>query len=97
LEKFRADPSRFVKTASPASISSAPAAAGTEYVCPMHAQIVRSEPGSCPIQAHLRHARPNVTAEVYMQEIPASVRAAVESLDQKLTGCSRKLPSIEPN
>jgi Cu+-exporting ATPase len=27
----------------------APAAARVEYVCPMHAQIVRSEPGSCPI------------------------------------------------
>jgi integrase len=37
------------------------------------------------IQAHLRHARPNITAEVYMQEIPASVRAAVELLDRELT------------
>jgi Cu+-exporting ATPase len=27
----------------------APAAAQAEYVCPMHPQIVRSEPGSCPI------------------------------------------------
>src|SRR5262249_39198626 len=26
-----------------------PAAARTEWVCPMHPQIVRSEPGSCPI------------------------------------------------
>jgi integrase len=50
------------------------------------------------IQAHLRHARPNVTAAVYMQEIPASVRAAVESLDQKLTTVERKdVGSIEPN
>jgi integrase len=36
------------------------------------------------IQAHLRHSRPNVTAEVYMREIPASVRSAVESLDALL-------------
>lgn len=36
------------------------------------------------IQAHLRHSRPNVTAQIYMQEIPVSVRAAVESLDQLL-------------
>jgi hypothetical protein len=50
------------------------------------------------IQAHLRHARPNVTADVYMQEIPASVRAAVESLDQKLSSVRPKaIPSIEPN
>jgi hypothetical protein len=50
------------------------------------------------IQAHLRHARPNVTADVYMQEIPASVRAAVELLDQKLTSVQpRPIESIEPN
>lgn len=36
------------------------------------------------IQAHLRHARPDVTAAVYMQEIPATVRAAVEDLDSTL-------------
>ena len=50
------------------------------------------------IQAHLRHARPNVTAEVYMQEIPASVRDAVESLDQKLiAGSPKTAVAIEPN
>ena len=38
------------------------------------------------VQAHLRHSRPNVTAEVYMQEIPTSVRSAVELLDRKLSG-----------
>lgn len=36
------------------------------------------------VQAHLRHATPAMTIGVYMQEIPASVRAAVESLDRKL-------------
>jgi len=36
------------------------------------------------IQAHLRHAQPNVTAEVYMQAIPESVRQAVEGLDRLL-------------
>jgi integrase len=36
------------------------------------------------IQAHLRHAQPNVTAEVYMQAIPESVRTAVDSLDKLL-------------
>jgi len=38
------------------------------------------------IQAHLRHATPIMTAGTYIQEIPASVRAAVESLDVKLLG-----------
>lgn len=51
--------------------------------CATHMQHVGSVKD---VQAHLRHARPNVTAEVYMQEIPASVRAAVESLDLKLSG-----------
>ncbi len=36
------------------------------------------------IQAHLRHAQPHVTADVYMQAIPESVRKAVESLDRLL-------------
>ncbi len=49
------------------------------------------------IQAHLRHARPNITAEVYMQQIPASVRAAVEMLDQKLKSVEPEVASIEPN
>jgi hypothetical protein len=31
------------------------------------------------IQAHLRHAQPNVTADVYMQAIPESVRQAAYS------------------
>jgi integrase len=38
------------------------------------------------IQAHLRHAQASTTLGVYVQEIPASVRNAVESLDQMLSG-----------
>lgn len=51
------------------------------------------------IQAHLRDARPNVTASVYMQEIPASVRMAVESLDKKLCGQSddKRAVQLTPN
>jgi integrase len=37
------------------------------------------------IQAHLRHSTPATTVREYMREIPASVRAAVELLDSKLT------------
>jgi integrase len=33
------------------------------------------------IQAHLRHASPNITAGIYMQPIAASVRGAVNDLD----------------
>ena len=56
LEKFRADPSGFVKphASTPSATKAEPVAhaspaAKVEYVCPMHPQIVRSEPGSCPI------------------------------------------------
>ncbi|MFT3789603.1 MAG: heavy metal translocating P-type ATPase [Rudaea sp.] len=45
--KFLADPQRH-----PAPTKSAPAAsvsAGTTYVCPMHPEIVRDAPGTCPI------------------------------------------------
>jgi integrase len=37
------------------------------------------------IQTHLRHAAPDVTAGTYMQQIPESVRAAVEGMDRELT------------
>ncbi|WP_347262172.1 heavy metal-binding domain-containing protein, partial [Rudaea sp.] len=46
--KFAADPVRYLapkKSAEPA----APAAPGTKYTCPMHPEIVRDAPGTCPI------------------------------------------------
>ena len=48
LERFRAGPAQFVEPARAA----APATNETqaqEWTCPMHPEIVRSEPGSCPI------------------------------------------------
>jgi Cu+-exporting ATPase len=51
LEKFRADPERFL--AGSGSGGTAPAASAgagvAEWTCPMHPEIVRSAPGSCPI------------------------------------------------
>jgi Cu+-exporting ATPase len=46
-DKFIADPGRWLEktTTKPA----APSAAGVEYTCPMHPQIVQIGPGSCPI------------------------------------------------
>jgi integrase len=38
------------------------------------------------IQAQLRHSTPMTTLGVYVQELPESVRTAVEALDQKLCG-----------
>jgi Cu+-exporting ATPase len=45
--KFRANPAAFLKRSSEAP-PSAPAN-GIEYTCPMHPEIVRNKPGSCPI------------------------------------------------
>ena len=49
--KFLVDPMQFVNpTAEPApSIPASPVAQGARYTCPMHPQIQRRQPGSCPI------------------------------------------------
>ena len=52
--KFLADPGRFLKPAdkgvpSVPGAQMAPLTAGTIYTCPMHPQIRRNAPGSCPI------------------------------------------------
>src|SRR5688572_55945 len=46
LEQFRHDPDRVLN---PDARQPQAAPAGTEWTCPMHPEIVRSEPGSCPI------------------------------------------------
>ena len=46
LEQFRDDPDRFLN---PDARPPQAVPAGTEWTCPMHPEIVRSEPGSCPI------------------------------------------------
>ena len=38
------------------------------------------------VQRHLRHAQATTTLGIYVQEVPASVRAAVESLDKTIFG-----------
>jgi Cu+-exporting ATPase len=43
--KFAADPTRYLAAATEAST---PAQAGTVYVCPMHPEIRRQQPGTCP-------------------------------------------------
>lgn len=46
LVKFRAEPERYLN---PDAWVSKPAAPGTEYTCPMHPEIVRTKPGTCPL------------------------------------------------
>lgn len=46
VEKFRADPVRYVHGA--AHPAAPPAPAGAKYTCPMHPEVVQDGPGSCP-------------------------------------------------
>lgn len=47
IKKFRRDPERYLN--SELALAPPPNANEIEYTCPMHPEIVRSEPGSCPI------------------------------------------------
>jgi len=53
LEKFQADPARFLKTSAETSAAIARSpyiqTATPEYTCPMHPQIVHGQAGNCPI------------------------------------------------
>jgi Cu+-exporting ATPase len=46
LEKFRAEPARYLE---PREAPPAPSAQAGRWTCPMHPEIVRDAPGSCPI------------------------------------------------
>ena len=46
LERFQADPESFLAPGPRSAIAADP---GTKWTCPMHPEIVRDEPGSCPI------------------------------------------------
>jgi Cu+-exporting ATPase len=48
LEKFKAEPAKYL-TAAAVVGPPAPEKSGVEYTCPMHPEIVRRGPGSCPI------------------------------------------------
>ena len=52
----------------------APAVAQTEYVCPMHPKIVRSEPGSCPICGMALEPRVATADEAENPELKGMVR-----------------------
>jgi len=53
LDRFERDPGAFVAVPVPEQSKSAPVpavpTASAQWICPMHAQIVRDAPGSCPI------------------------------------------------
>jgi Cu+-exporting ATPase len=46
LRKFEADPEAYLNGSAPEPV---PVSTGTKYTCPMHPEIVRDGPGTCPI------------------------------------------------
>ena len=51
--KFAANPLQYLVSTAPED--TAPEPAGTIYTCPMHPEIVRGEPGTCPNLSQGRH------------------------------------------
>jgi Cu+-exporting ATPase len=50
LERFRANPQQFVgPTPAKSEIRHSPSETPVEWTCPMHPEVVRSQPGACPI------------------------------------------------
>src|SRR5581483_1772673 len=47
LQKFQADPRRYLTAAAPEPM--APAPPGTTYTCPMHPEVKQDHPGPCPL------------------------------------------------
>jgi Cu+-exporting ATPase len=47
LAQFESEPERYLAPAPP--VASAPVASGATWTCPMHPEVVRDGPGSCPI------------------------------------------------
>ncbi len=48
LQKFEADPRRYLNSSIPEPMTSAPAPPGTLYTCPMHPEVRANRPGPCP-------------------------------------------------
>src|SRR4051812_2112548 len=47
-DRFNADPRKYLHQQPAQAAGHAPQAVATEYTCPMHPEIVRDRPGSCP-------------------------------------------------
>jgi len=63
-------------TAATVAPSPAVSSGGTEYVCPMHPEIVRSAPGSCPI-CGMRSATRGELQEEKNHELAGMTRASM--------------------
>jgi len=48
LDKFRADPARYLSPAPALAETLQPVVEDAEYTCPMHPEVRQAQPGSCP-------------------------------------------------
>jgi Cu+-exporting ATPase len=65
LERFRADPERWLAPPAQAPAATPPPAPAkrARYTCPMHPEILRDQPGSCPICGMALEALPGAAAD----------------------------------
>ena len=79
LAKFRAEPERYLAKPEagphpPAGRTSPPAAAGETYTCPMHPEVRRQGPGTCPICGMALEARTATLEEAENPELADMTR-----------------------
>jgi Cu+-exporting ATPase len=77
--KFKSDPAKFLNASSPSSMHTPPhaptrLAAPNEYTCPMHPEILRPAPGSCPICGMALEPRVASAAEEENHELTSMTR-----------------------
>ncbi|MGC3996405.1 MAG: heavy metal translocating P-type ATPase [Anaeromyxobacter sp.] len=93
-EKFVADPAAY--TGEARRTAETPAAPGTTYVCPMHPEIVRDAPGSCPICGMALEPRTVTLADTPNPELRDMTRrlwiSAVLTAPVLLAGMAEMLP-----
>ena len=75
LVRFRDEPEKYLQTAPQQHVAvQSPATPGTAYVCPMDPEIVRSEPGPCPICGMALEPRIAIATEVNPELVDMSRR-----------------------
>jgi Cu+-exporting ATPase len=70
--RFEAEPARYLAPAT--RVPAEPTAGGARWTCPMHPQIVQSQPGSCPICGMAREPMSPVEGEAINPELVAMTR-----------------------
>jgi len=93
-DRFEADPERYLRGRAAEPV--APASSGAVYTCPMHPEIVRDEPGACPICGMALEPRTVTAQEAPSAELVNMTRrfwiAAVLALPVFLVAMSDLIP-----